>query len=70
MSSCFMLLGWFALKDQFLHRLEAHRAHEKWSQTSTHGGYYSESDMKKPMCDGGLNFSAPLVNIKLILHIG
>ncbi|CAJ1434383.1 unnamed protein product [Effrenium voratum] len=45
-------------KDQFLHRLEAHRAHEKWSQTSTHGGYYSESDMKKPMCDGGLNFSA------------
>ncbi len=48
------------LQDAFLHKLECYRRTESFRKLATKGGYYSETDMRKPVSEGGLAYSAKL----------
>ena len=45
-------------QETFFHKLEAYRSTEMFKKLQTRGGYYSEADMRKPVSEGGLGFSA------------
>ena len=45
-------------QEQFYHKLEAYRTTEMFKKLATRGGYYSEADMRKPVSEGGLGYSA------------
>ena len=38
-------------------KLVLYRKTEQFRKTSTKGGYYSETDMRKPVSEGGLAFT-------------
>ena len=45
-------------QDDFLRSVEVWKETSKFREQSTTGGFYSEADMRKPVSEGGLGFSA------------
>ncbi|CAE7621704.1 unnamed protein product [Symbiodinium sp. CCMP2592] len=41
-------------REEFIRKVEVWKETQKFRETMTHGGFYSEADMKKPVAEGGL----------------
>ena len=51
------------LEDEFMRKVEVWKETSKFRELATDGGFYSESDMKKPVSEGGLGLKETLGSI-------
>ena len=54
-------------KGEFIRKVEIYRESQKFRETATHGGFYSETDLKKPVTEGGLGFKELLDFVCIML---
>ena len=47
-----------ACKAEWFKKVERYHREEAFRKVATHGGYYTEAEMKKPVSEGGLGKSA------------
>ena len=48
------------LEEEFMRKVEVWKETSKFRELATDGGFYSESDMKKPVSEGGLGLKETL----------
>ena len=53
------------LEEEFVRKVEIWKETSKFRELATDGGFYSESDMKKPVSEGGLGLKETLGSICL-----